>query len=60
LILTDREILIALDRGLITINPRPDEEALTAGFQAQSRALPAMAQEAKKPNLTKIKCENRA
>jgi dCTP deaminase len=30
LIFTDREILIALDRGLITIKPRPDGEAFTS------------------------------
>jgi dCTP deaminase len=30
LILTDREILISLDRGLITIKPRPEEEAFTS------------------------------
>lgn len=30
MILTDREILISLDRGLIRIDPRPAEEALTS------------------------------
>jgi dCTP deaminase len=30
LILTDREILISLDRGLIKIDPRPDGEAFTS------------------------------
>jgi dCTP deaminase len=29
-ILTDREILIALDRGLITIRPRPEENCFTS------------------------------
>jgi dCTP deaminase len=29
-ILTDREILIALDRGLITIRPRPEEDCFTS------------------------------